>query len=331
MHHNTNSQLAGQQVDPAKTGKHGNMTNHTKNFRTSFGCKANNVPGNSFYNGESDQKFILSKEEKDEHHAMNKCFQCSQEGHFAHNCPSKGKAKSNTGKPPGISAFSIQLDLARTKQCYNDTKEYDSDGDTIPDLQLVTDSDSEPNNLTDSESTGSAEEVQNELMDETDWSEDDKTLLAPPMPLVNPYWMPVESAEEKLVMLDVDLKRKCLGDPAGNKLEELLEGNQSYPGDLVNVLQFRGRRFVAFMAGSNEIIMHDKVFDNFEIINRSLVECKHYALGEWYANIHSQQTGAPLTNQSFYGICLLAEPVASGITQLASWLMKLYEQDLETV
>ena len=50
----------------------------------------------------------LSEKEKTE--LVGKCYLCKELGHMAQNCPQSNKVKSNSGKPPGASNFSIEFD-----------------------------------------------------------------------------------------------------------------------------------------------------------------------------------------------------------------------------
>ncbi|KAG6895193.1 hypothetical protein C0993_009943 [Termitomyces sp. T159_Od127] len=239
----------------------------------------------------------LSKEEKDELRETNKCFLCKSEGHFARNCPSKSRAKSSNGKPLDLSAYGIRVNLDQVEQqhvaslneitkmsigmIWGDThspefpyqspwaKELDSDGDTIPDLQSVSDSEEEEGNELDSLNSVSGDSdasIAQPLL-----GEEEVTVL-PPMTFPSMYSLPMECAEDKLRLLDMDSLWERLGDAVCNKVEEMLESMQPYPGDPANVLQFRGHQFLAAATTFQEILVYNKVFDAFNILPRSAAE-----------------------------------------------------------
>ncbi|KAG6895978.1 hypothetical protein C0993_008899, partial [Termitomyces sp. T159_Od127] len=286
--HQSNPMPAAQQGDPSKSRsqrshqraaqfrpkgvqKHGG--NPRPNSPT--GRSGNNGPPNKpspyLKNGKRGNEPInnaLSKEEKDELKAAGKCFQCGSMGHFARNCPNKGRAKTTTGKPPGMSAYGIRVNLNETEQLRVDSlgetmqmqigmigwnfdnldpprtltnsKEYDSEGDSLPDLQSVSDSESEQESET-KPSTHRAARDHNQNVDDFE----DELRVNPPMKFKRAYPYPVEDSYEKLALLDMESQRICLGNAVCHKIEEMLESMQPYPGDPVNVLQFRGQRFKA--------------------------------------------------------------------------------------
>ena len=184
------------------------------------------------------------------------------------------------------------------------SKQYDSDGDTIPDLQSVSDSDcsnNEDNEQSYRETTDNLPGMSNsgDLLSDI--------MLAPPIRIGNSYCKHISNAEEKMALIHRDFRRQCLGDALCNKVEEMLEQLQPYPGDPANVLQFRGRRFEARTVSHNEILVHDKVFNFYDIISRYAMERPCFAVGEWYAQTRSAQTGASLRCQTHYQTCMVVE------------------------
>lgn len=333
--HNENHQ--GTPDSTSKTGKESHNHDKSKNHRSTGGRKGNKKGTGGSKQGNHPNKTgkepagpSLSKEEKEELRAANKCFVCGEEGHFARNCRHKGKAKSGNGKPPGVSAFRMRMDLDEVEQrrlaslgetteltigmigwppnTVEAEKEYNSDGDTIPDLQSVMDSDLDDETYSQElDGSDTDNSYDNEFSEVSVYPDD--ILLAPPMAFRSPYQFPVQNAEERLLLLDVDSQRAWLGDALCNKLEEVLESLQPYPGDPANVLTFCGRRFMAVTTSHNEILVHNWVFDEFEVINRSVVRSPTYALGDWYAQLCYKRTLAPYNHWAFYQTCLVVEPL----------------------
>ena len=56
------------------------------------------------------------------------------------------------------------------------------------------------------------------------------------MEFLESYSMPVEDAEDKLALIHEEFCRCNLGDATCNKVEQMLEQMQPYPGDPANVL-----------------------------------------------------------------------------------------------
>ncbi|KAG5338007.1 hypothetical protein C0989_008476 [Termitomyces sp. Mn162] len=183
------------------------------------------------------------------------------------NCPSKGKAKSNNGKPPGISAFGGRMDLAHTKQLRIDglaeTTELsigmveigeerdnlpvvivssDSEEEQLPDLDSVLDSEVgwEDNYDQLSSQSPTLDDMSEGMLEDSYDDSHEEILLALPIAFERCYHYTVENSEEKNYIINIRNKCRCLGDAACNKLEEMLEITQPYPGDPINVLQFHG-------------------------------------------------------------------------------------------
>ena len=98
----------------------GKKTNTTPGFsskrhrRSSNFHAAQTKPGLAMSRSQNDSmvaKYSLSKDEEAELRAANKCFRCKEEGHVARNCPRAHIIKSSAGKPPGISAYGVAVDL----------------------------------------------------------------------------------------------------------------------------------------------------------------------------------------------------------------------------
>ncbi|KAG6894386.1 hypothetical protein C0993_011670 [Termitomyces sp. T159_Od127] len=100
-----------------------------------------------------------------------------------------------------------------------------------------------------------------------------------------------------------------LGHGIAQKAEYLLEVLQPYPGDPANVLQSRGRRFLAHvMTDEQEVLIHDRVLDTFVSLKLKRAINITFPIGEWYADLRSAQTGAPLTNRASFQTCVIVDP-----------------------
>ena len=55
--------------------------------------------------------------------AAGKCFKCKEVGHLSRNCPTTNTMKGSTSKPPGVSSFSIQMDLINDQEDHGEILE----------------------------------------------------------------------------------------------------------------------------------------------------------------------------------------------------------------
>ena len=113
----------------------GNQSPRRPKSPSTFGKKTNNTPGYSSgpryptagpsyskpphhrQEGPSTKKVQLSVKEEEELCAAGKCFKCKEHGHMARNCPTNNSVKSSSsGKPPGLSSFSLGIDLEETER-----------------------------------------------------------------------------------------------------------------------------------------------------------------------------------------------------------------------
>ncbi|KAG6892605.1 hypothetical protein C0993_003449, partial [Termitomyces sp. T159_Od127] len=143
---------------------------------------------------------------------------------------------------------------------YMSDKEYDSEGDTIPDLQSVSDSDSECE-WHEATRDGKEGHRHDDVPMDDNYGE---VLLGPPVQFDRVYPAEVEDGEEKILLIEMEEKPlRCLGHAVARKAEDLLETLQPYPGDPVNVLQYRGRRFAAYLVEKEEILIKDRILNTF--------------------------------------------------------------------
>lgn len=189
------------------------------------------------------------------------------------------------------------------------SKEYDSDGDTIPDLQSVSDSDDDEDVVHDASSEKEVTEMLTDIFGDLDQDDEEEILLAPPANFDHVYPAPVEDGEEKLILIEMEEgPRRHLGHAVVRKAENLLETLQPYPGDPANVLQFRGRQFLAYVIDKKEILIHDQVFDAFSDVEYERVKSVNFCIGEWYANLRHIYTGAPFTKLPSFQTRLIVDP-----------------------
>ncbi|KAG6868175.1 hypothetical protein C0993_006782 [Termitomyces sp. T159_Od127] len=294
----------------------------------------------------SEPSRTLSKEGREDLKVAGKCFICRKDGHFSQNCPDKSRGVYSGNKPPGISAGSVrfgdEVNLKCTEQlhmdclgettkslsvwmvgfslpnCYLDNrvyqwllqcldKEYDSEGDTIPDLQSVSDSGSKEDKQSVHNYLMNKPPMEAEAFEELE----PEVLLALPQNFERTYPFIIENGEEKLCIVEAgEEPRTRLGHAAAQKAEDLLESMQPYPGDPTNVLQYRGRHFQAYSCLSREILIHDLVFDSLGSIKRQRVTRVTYKLGEWYAGVRHSRTGTPFEGQSIFGTCYVVDVVS---------------------
>ncbi|KAG6886500.1 hypothetical protein C0992_003704 [Termitomyces sp. T32_za158] len=275
----------------------------------------------------------LGKEEHKELKAASKCFICKKDGHFSQNCPDKSRQTSKGNKPPGISANSIRfhesVDLEQTKQLrinslgetttslsigmvkigkigeymddvlwgYVSEKEYNSEGDTIPDLQSrVQCHDAD---------TGKDKETQ-ECEDLPVDDDHEEVLLGPPAHFDRVYPAEVEDGEEKILLIEMEegpLRR--LGHAMARKAEYLLELLQPYPGDLADILQYQERRFIAYIVDEGMLLIHDRIFNTFVNLEQQCAENVSFPIGKWYADIRHAHTRVAVKECSRYQTSLI--------------------------
>ncbi|KNZ71265.1 hypothetical protein J132_00094 [Termitomyces sp. J132] len=211
----------------------------------------------------SQGRVILSQEEEAELRAANKCFKCREEGHLARNCPRAHTARSSTGKPPGLRAYGLSVDLAETEQLRMANPD-DDPGTGIINTAMITGDQHQPSK---------AELAELEFYE--------KVQLGPPMKL-REFSSLVRDAEERLEMLQIlEGPRRWLGNGLYRALEFLLESMQPYPGDPVNVLQNREHRFSAMQISDEELVITDSLFDTDDILAMDAATDIRFKIGLW--------------------------------------------------
>ncbi|KAG6898525.1 hypothetical protein C0993_006224 [Termitomyces sp. T159_Od127] len=121
----------------------------------------------------------------------------------------------------------------------------------------------------------------------------------------------LQDGEEKLFLIETEEgPRQRLGQAAARKAKDLLESMQPYPGDPANVLEFKGRRFQAYRYITGELVIHDRVHDVLENISKRKVMAATYKIGEWYANLCHQRTGAPFDGQTVFQMCYIVDVIS---------------------
>ncbi|RDB15248.1 hypothetical protein Hypma_004761 [Hypsizygus marmoreus] len=64
------------------------------------------------------QRPQLTDKEKDELRAAGKCFRCKEAGHMSRNCPKGQTVKSNGKQPPGVSSFSLEVQIEEMERLH---------------------------------------------------------------------------------------------------------------------------------------------------------------------------------------------------------------------
>jgi len=107
-----------------------------------------------------------------------------------------------------------------------------------------------------------------------------------------------------------------LGYAPAHKLEDLLELCQPYPGDLANILQFKGRRFICFHFTEDEMVVYDQIFLTDAVLTMSIASQQGFEPGRWYSQIRCQETGTIHPPDDGYGVSISVDDWAWNAKQI---------------
>ncbi|KAG6815120.1 hypothetical protein H0H93_010888, partial [Arthromyces matolae] len=291
--------------------------------------------------------------------SQGKCFNCGEKGHLSRNCPHKKTAKSSSSKPPGMQTSGIGIDLNAIEQLRDglyqpnhvelnmigyetdttddeteedtepgegtetpDTSGAESDDDSLPDLESVSNSeddeeevarmvnddhldfDQESITFSSDEETGYAPGL---TSGSTSSDEDDggEIILTPPSNFGGDiYDIFVEGIEDRMDRIwdeEVNLGRPTIvGSAHARKIDFMLELLAPYPGDPENYLQFEGRRFLSYDVSEDEVVVMDGVRDIQRTMPKRAIERKTFQAGILWAHICSEESGYEVQRRALY-------------------------------
>ncbi|KAG6886823.1 hypothetical protein C0992_002131 [Termitomyces sp. T32_za158] len=301
---------------PSGTGKKTNTSpQYSAKGGTSRPTDAKEAKGKGYRSKLKGDQPRLSKEEEAEYRAQGRCFRCRETGHLARNCPqAHASSSSNPGKPPGLNSYSVNVDLWEAEKLCEEAL-----GGTTKDLFMGLISHGEPDPEPDEtdlqpllEVSGAeaawpdkddlVPDVVSDLGRLQPWSgpagRADQVLLTSEMEFANgTYEFLVQNVEEKTHLAWEE--EKGWGRPvnidsaAARKLGYMLELAPPYPGDPINVLQYKGRRFFAYEILGGKICLWDHVWRRELLVSVAKVTSPGFKAGQWYALKCEEITGYP--------------------------------------
>jgi len=181
-----------------------------------------------------------------------------------------------------------------------DLFEDDSKFDDLPELMPVSDSDEEgPSYDTESDISDKQSDLSDSGLSTIDKCVEMENRASveedTPVPLVlTPsiqfaiYEGHIPHPSVRLPIIKMEAERHdwwALGSAAAQKLEYLLELTHPYPGDPLNVLQFRGPRFKAHQKLATEIVISDQIYDMNNTLPVDVAINQEFEVANWYARL----------------------------------------------
>lgn len=219
---------------------------------------------------------------------------------MSRNCPTTNQAKANNGKPPGLSSFSIGVDLVETERLraasLTETTQVLHVGMTLLEMDNEFNSDEEWTDITYAPVDLIASDEDRDLpsLQAVDKSDSDSTGYA---------------TDDDYSSLHLDDTQECspvgprdqvspireLGDAVARKVVHLLEALQPYPGDPIEMGPRDGKRFFRYQISDDEIVIYDIWRCTFDIVLKTEAERPNFYAGLWYARISTARYSYTLT------------------------------------
>ena len=138
----------------------------------------------------------------------------------------------------------------------------------------------------------------NEYVEIENWAsaEDDTPVLLVLTPSMQfaMYEGHIPHSSIRLAIIKIEAEQRgdrwALGSAVARKLEYLLELTQPYPGDLLNILQFRGPRFKAHQKSATEIVVSDQIYDMNNTLSVDVAINQEFEVANWYAQLHHERS-----------------------------------------